>query len=74
MTKEKAVELLYYWQRMGGDSFTCKLYSLIAKADASNKVRLAAAFPVEFETYCEWHRSPSEDEFFARYPFEKVDV
>lgn len=53
---KKAIENLYYWQQ-GGDSFTCMLYSLIAKADYWNKESLAEAFPYNVLAFDDWQKS-----------------
>lgn len=41
---------------LGGDitSFTGKLLELVAKADATNKAKLATAFPREVAAWREW--------------------
>lgn len=66
MDKKRAVELLWDSQH-GGDSFTCMLYRMIAKADLGNKLLLKQSFPVEVETWLEWYHSPTEEEFFRDY-------
>lgn len=60
LTLREARERLRYWRR-GGDSFTCKLYELISKADASNRFILGAAFPNEFKAWLEWYSAESEE-------------
>lgn len=64
--RKKAVELLKYW-RDGGDSFTCLLYSLIQKANPSNRMRLRKGFPTEVELWSDWYNSSTEDAFFAKH-------
>lgn len=65
--KAKAAEKLYHWQRSNCDSFTSKIFDMFCKADFENLQRLAASFPMEYEVWKEWHDSPTEDAFFARY-------
>ena len=62
---------LWYW-RHGGDSFTCQLFSLIQKADPSNRVKLRRAFPEEVEAWSQWYNSSSEEEFFKNYRLSNV--
>jgi len=65
--KSKLVEDLFHWQRNNSDSFNCKLFTLIGKADSYNLGRLKSAFPLEVEVYTEWHDSLDENEFFDKY-------
>ncbi len=63
---KEAVFNLKCWQS-GHNFFTCQLYELIGKADASNKAKLRRAFPVEVAAFEEWQAAKNEEEFFKRY-------
>ncbi len=71
MTREKAIELLYFWQYGGGDSFTCKLYKLIMGADSENRLILSKAYPVEFKILQEWMDADSSVEWFKSHGYMK---
>ena len=58
----RAYELFCFWRR-DGDSFTCKVYDLMQKADKDNIRCLALAFPVEHEILQLWRLASSEDSF-----------
>ena len=60
------VKNLWYWIS-NGDSFHCRLFTLIAKADQANKVRLAMGFPVHVEVYRMWNETEDQNEFFESY-------
>ena len=66
MTRERAIELLWYWQN-GGDSFTCQLFSLYAKADSGNRKRIEMGFPVEVAVYNEWAAAECPILFFKEH-------
>ena len=53
---KKAVEELYYWQT-GGDSFSCMLFNLIAKADYWNKENIWRGFPYHILAFDDWQKS-----------------
>lgn len=57
---------IWYWQN-SGDSFHCKLFSLIAKADTNNKKLLAMGFPVHVEVYKIWNESQDQEALFETY-------
>lgn len=57
---------IWYWQN-NGDSFHCKLFSLIAKADIHNKKLLAMGFPVYVEIYRMWDEAKDQDVLFQSY-------
>jgi len=61
-----AVQLLWSWQH-GGDSFTCNLFSLYAKADQTNKLSLESIFPIETIVYNDWFNYNDSNEFFKKY-------
>ena len=44
-----AIDLQNAFTTAWADNFTCKLVRLIAKADASNRAKLALGYPVEVE-------------------------
>lgn len=48
-----AIYRLWDWQH-GNDSFTCRLYGLMAKADQENFNRLSKAFPAEAIAFLAW--------------------
>lgn len=56
---------LWDWQH-GGSSFYCMLYTLFQKADASNKQKLATAFPNHWLALEEWNKSPNYGEDFFK--------
>lgn len=64
--QQTAAERLHFWQH-GGTSYTCDLYSLMAKADSRNFSILMRAYPVEAATYMLWRCSPSPEEFYTAY-------
>ena len=64
MDEKEAITSLYDWQIQGGDSFTCKLFELMMKADINNKIKLAGAFPAEAKVLNDWYSSPNPDEYF----------
>lgn len=67
----KAVERLYYWQYGDPSSFYSMLYTLFQKADIDNKRKLALCFPYELMAYLNWCNSPTQDEFFKKYGFNR---
>lgn len=71
----EAVDLLYSWKYHAGDNFSSLLFNLITKADAANRARLQAAFPLEFRAWSMWLYSVDEKEFFDDYaPLNKAYV
>ncbi len=52
-----AARRLYNWQYENGDSFTCQLFSLIAKADPCNKAKLMQGFNDECLVFMLWQSS-----------------
>ncbi len=65
---QHAIEELYYWQRVDhASNFTTILYTLISKADINNSMRLAYAFPAEWNAYRLWQDSPDEEAFFKEW-------
>ena len=63
---EKRCFDLFLWQH-GDDFFTCKLYSLIQKADMDNRNKLRQCFPVEVAVFEEWYNTATEEEFFMKW-------
>lgn len=59
---QEALTRLKYW-RNGGDSFACKLYELMCKADIENITRLRKSFPVHHAAWTMWQHATNEDEF-----------
>lgn len=66
MTYEKAVELVFNWQNQpSSDNFSSLLFTLRAKADPENQVKLRNGFPTEMEAWEDWYSSPDPNLFFA---------
>ena len=65
--KEDIAFDLYLWQYTDSTSFTSMLFTLIAKADRQNKIRIQAGFPLHVEVFNEWQNSESQDLFFHKY-------
>ncbi len=63
---KRALLELYLWQYQPTESFTNKLFTLFAKADKTNFVRLMIAFPQYGFAYSEWYHDPDPDTFFER--------
>lgn len=61
---EKAIFDLYLWRNGLSDHFTCKLYSLMAKADSTNLHKLGMVFPAEHAAFNLWSEASDEIEFF----------
>lgn len=66
-TKKEVAILIYDWQYRNGDSFTCKLFELIIKADYENKLILEKAYPIEYEVFYEWYHNQDQINFFSKY-------
>lgn len=64
-----AVRDLWYWQYQQGDSFNCKVFQLLAKADGFNKGRIALAWPYLFMVWTDWH-SNDNDEYFRHFGYD----
>lgn len=58
---------LYYWQYQNTNSFYNQLFTLIQKADGTNKKHLEKAFPRAVLIYREWESWPTPEEFFESY-------
>lgn len=65
---KRAVQRLYDWQYSQpdkeADSFSQRLFELIAKADPENSLGLAKGFPYECFAYMNWYFSEYPDDFF----------
>lgn len=57
-TLTKAEEELFYWYTSGGDNFSARLYSVIAKADNINRAKLSLGFPDEVECMNKFQGQP----------------
>lgn len=64
---EHAVAHLDTWIDSNEESFASNLFDLIALATPSQKVRLAAAFPIEVQVYCDWSESEDGEKFFESF-------
>lgn len=65
------VKNVWYWQS-NGDSFHCRLFSLISKADQSNKKLLAMGFPVHVHVHRMWDEAPDQDKFFESFGLDSM--
>ncbi len=63
--RAEAVQLLAYWQH-SGNSFGCKLFSLIQCADPKNKRLLRLAYPAYVQVYDEWMAAPDGFAYIKR--------
>lgn len=57
-----AFQLLEIWQEHNTDSFSSKLYDLMAKADCSNFRSISKGFPVRTTAYCLWYYTQNKEE------------
>lgn len=65
---------IYIWQRNNSGSFCSKLLELFTKADLTNRIRLATAFPEAYDAYNAWYNSPSEGIFLEECREYGVDL
>lgn len=73
--KNYAAQELYNWRANIGAQhhspcFNEMLFSLIAKADPSNMLRLSRGFPEFVEAFREWQSAPTQEIYFRRYGIE----
>ena len=68
---QDGIRNIWFW-RQGADSFHCRLFSLIAKADKLNRGRLEMGYPLHVAVYNIWDKAKSECELFREYGLESV--
>jgi surfactin synthase thioesterase subunit len=63
----QAVLDLWHWQKDKGDSFNCRIFELMGKADRENRLKLLHGWPDLFAAWCAWHLCDNGHDFFAQY-------
>lgn len=69
----QAARQLHHWQYRQGTNFSSMLYELIAKADASNKAKIAKGFYNEVAVFMMWQSCARPEEFFKLFGIEVIN-
>lgn len=69
-----AIAELYYWQYGGGTNFTSMLFTLLQKADVTNRWKLEQVFLAEVTAWKMWCAAPSQTEFFNKWGLPNRDT
>lgn len=63
-TRQETLNELFAWIHKAGTHFTHRLFDLIAKADSSNRAKLARAYPEHVDLFREWQDGTEYEVFF----------